>query len=463
MTTSFEQARQVADAVLYEGYVLYPYRASAIKNRYRWQFGVVAPRAYAERAGTDPWFMAAEFLVEPVGDPELSLELRFLQIEERQVEALLPSGELVPIESLTVAGETHTTWQEGVVQTVGPRTIRLLDAVDEPRRIAVSAPHATSGRTLLEGEHRRGRVTRRRWAVDATLLVSAQRIGALLKVSVRIENDTRWRAGAGDERSSALRRATIGTHVLLGVLGGRFLSLSDPPPDAAAAARSCSHHHAWPILIGDPDSADTMLVSPILLDDYPRIAPESPGDLYDATEIDEILTLRIMTLTDDEKAEARSTDDRARRVIERSDGIPAEVFERLHGAIRSLRPIASEPPDLHSVQDATDPWRELLGEETPAEDAELEIGGARVGKGARVLLHPKRRADAMDMFLEGKLATVAAVHHDVENVAYVAVTLDDDPGRDLHDWYGRFYYFYPEEIEPIEADAGTPSARTAKE
>ena len=80
-----------------------------------------------------------------------------------------------------------------------------------------------------------------------------------------------------------------------------------------------------------------------------------------------------------------------------------------------------------------------------------------------MLLHPKRRADAMDMFLEGKLATVAAVHHDVENVAYVAVTLDDDPGRDLHDWYGRFYYFYPEEIEPIEADAGTSSARTAKE
>ena len=191
MTTNFEQARQVADAVLYEGYVLYPYRASAIKNRYRWQFGVVAPRAYSERAGTDPWFMAAEFLVEPAGDPELSLELRFLQIEERQVEALLPSGELVPIDSLIVAGETHTTWQEGVVQTVGPRTIRLLDAVGEPRRIAVSAPHATSGRTLLEGDHRRGRVTRRRWAVDATLLVSVQPMGALLKVAVRIEFNAR--------------------------------------------------------------------------------------------------------------------------------------------------------------------------------------------------------------------------------------------------------------------------------
>ena len=63
----------------------------------------------------------------------------------------------------------------------------------------------------------------------------------------------------------------------------------------------------------------------------------------------------------------------------------------------------------------------------------------------------------MDMFLEHQIATVAAVHRDVDDVAYVAVTLDDDPGRDLHDWYGRFYYFYPEEIEPIAADAGTSS------
>ena len=112
---------------------------------------------------------------------------------------------------------------------------------------------------------------------------------------------------------------------------------------------------------------------------------------------------------------------------------------------------------------APDPWRELLGEATPADSAEIWVGPTRVAKGSRVELHPKRRADAMDMFLEHKLATVAAVYHDVEGVAYVAVTLDDDPGRDLHDWYGRFYYFYPEEIEPIGAGAGTPPARGTKE
>jgi len=47
MTTQMDVARQVADAVLYEGYLLYPYRASARKNQIRWQWGVLVPLAYA--------------------------------------------------------------------------------------------------------------------------------------------------------------------------------------------------------------------------------------------------------------------------------------------------------------------------------------------------------------------------------------------------------------------------------
>ena len=140
---------------------------------------------------------------------------------------LLASGELVPVESSTVAGETHTTWQEGVPrdgrpQDHPPARRRRRAAPDRGLGSARRPASAPCSRT----EHRRGRVTRRRWAVDATLLVSAQRIGALLKVGVRIENDTRWRAGARRRAQRALRRAAIGTHVLLGVLGGRFLSLA---------------------------------------------------------------------------------------------------------------------------------------------------------------------------------------------------------------------------------------------
>ena len=83
---------------------------------------------------------------------------------------------------------------------------------------------------------------------------------------------------------------------------------------------------------------DCILSSPIILYDYPQVAPESPGDLFDSLEIDEILTLRILTLSDQEKAEIRAGDERARQVLERSENMPPEQLMKLHGALRGLRP-----------------------------------------------------------------------------------------------------------------------------
>ena len=78
-----------------------------------------------------------------------------------------------------------------------------------------------------------------------------------------------------------------------------------------------------------------MLSSPIILYDHPELAPESPGELYDGTEIDEILTLRTMALSDDEKAEARATDPRAAALLDRVDSMDPQVLARLHGTLRS--------------------------------------------------------------------------------------------------------------------------------
>jgi hydrogenase maturation protease len=191
-----------------------------------------------------------------------------------------------------------------------------------------------------------------------------------------------------------------------------------------------------------------MLSSPIILYDYPGIAPESVGDLCDATEIDEILMLRVMTLSDEEKREARGTDERSRQIIERSDTIPAELFGRLHGAIRSLGADAPAPIAERSAME-----RFLNGEEPagPAEDASTEVDGVRLSRGSRVTLRPKRRADAMDMFMEGRTARVEAIHQDVDGATYVAVTVEDDPAADLHAEYGRYFYFYPDEVEPIRS------------
>lgn len=95
--------------------------------------------------------------------------------------------------------------------------------------------------------------------------------------------------------------------------------------------------HTWPVLVGS--EGDSILSSPIILYDYPQIAPESPVSLFDGTEIDEILMLRIMTLTDEEKDEMRRGDDRVREILERTESLTPEAFMKLHGTIRSMRPV----------------------------------------------------------------------------------------------------------------------------
>ena len=163
-----------------------------------------------------------------------------------------------------------------------------------------------------------------------------------------------------------------------------------------------------------------------------------------------------MTLTDEEKREAIGTDERARQIIERSDSIPPELFERLHGAVRSLNPTAAEPVVAGAALSELSEWEAFLNPPgmVPPEEASIEVGEVRVAKGSLVRLRPSRRADSMDLFLAGRVARVEGVYRDVESVSYVAVSLEGDPASDLHSSHGRFFYFYPEEVEPMESDAG---------
>ena len=467
---SFELAQKVADAVLYEGYVLYPYRASAAKNRVRWQFGVVVPRGYSELCG-EPWAMQTECLVEPGAATEIDLRVRFLQVQARTIEESVDDS-FRPVETLEVGDRTLVTWEEGVERCFD-ETIPLSNLLAAERRIAIEAP-AGEEIELVHGPEGAvaGRIVRERWPVSGLVRVAAEPAGGLVKLRVRIENAGEWsRTG----RDAALRRSLIGAHTLLAVRGSAFVSLLDPPPESASEAAACTNLHTWPVLIGEEGARDVVLSSPIILYDYPQVAPESPGDLCDSTEIDEILMLRVMTLTEEEKREARGTDERSRQIIERSDSIPPELFERLHGAVRSLgpsdpvqrdtgrpsgMPFETSPPGPLSRTgegEGIADWESFLNPpgEVPPEEAFLDLGGARVAKGSRVRLRPSRRADSMDLFLAGRIARVQGIYRDVEDAAWVAVSLEDDPASDLHDWHGRFYYFYPEEVELLEPGRST--------
>lgn len=365
-----EEVRRIADAVLYEGYILYPYRASAQKNRSRWQFGVLMPPGY----DSEPSAVRAECVFEAADSPSASVDVlvRFLQIQRG------PSSwdQAVAHEISVVSGRFDVPGGAGREPLTGSVSIRVRP---------------------LPGPWRASRLT------------------------VQVTNET-GTPHPPSSRQEALPFALVAAHLIIRLSGGSFISMTDPPEWASHEVSACSNTGCWPVLAGPPGSRDVMLAAPIILPDYPSVAPESAGELYDGTENDEILTLRTLALSDAEKAEARATDPRAAALIDRVDAMDAPAMERLHGTIRSRTPVGGDS---------------------------VVISGHHVTRGSRVVLRPGiRRADAQDMFLAGRTAIVEAVLTDVADTVYLAVTLEDDPGADLRN---RFLYFAPDEVSPCEA------------
>lgn len=459
----FDAARAVADAVLYEGYVLYPYRASAAKNRIRWQFGVLVPPTVAAADASERSVMRTECVAQPLaagsGRPgaQIHLRARFLQVQRRSVEAVSgPGPSFTPAGRLEVGGALHLDWDEAVEHSVdlGPWELDASQAVT--REEELRAEGGEDSETLFSPDGSvAGRLRRHRVALTGRVRLEAAPLsgpeGPLWQLRVLLENTTEC-AAAPDLRDEVLRSSLVAAHLVLGLEHARFVSLLDPPPAAARAAAACVNEGCFPVLIG---SDDVMLSSPIILYDHPEVAPESPGDFYDSTEIDELLALRVLTLTDEEKAEARGTDARAAAVVERCGALPPEMWDRLHGALRSLRSLelpgdGARPGPGGGGEEGPPCWEPGLEGDVDPASASVVVNGVELSRGSQVRLRPSRRADAHDLFLSGLLATVAGVFTDFEGRHHVAVTVDDDPATEELAWQGRYLYFDPTELEPAQ-------------
>ena len=431
---NLDSVRKIADAVLYEGYILYPYRASAQKNRSRWQFGVVMAPGYAAADPSETSFTRAECVLEHSGQPAVRVLLRFLQVQRRTGDGDSSAAEI---------------WDEAVEREVEVAA----DAA------ALFGDGVTQEFTVEGGEDREEDVVRRREPLAGLVSIRAAEVPGpwrAVKLQVRVENRTDL-GSVPQRREDALPTSLIAAHTIITVDGGKFLSMTDPPEWARPAVAECRNEGGWPVL-ADPDGL-VVLSSPIILYDHPELAEESAGELYDGTEIDEILTLRTLALSDDEKAEARATDPRAAALLDRVESMDPQVMARLHGTLRSPHPAgrgpAAEPPVLTEAGETSVPWWDPDADASVSPDTDsVTIGGRPIARGSLVRLRPgARRADAQDMFLVGRVAEVQAVLYDVEDNPYLAVSLAGVADEDLRIAHGRFLYFSTDEVEPYEAEA----------
>jgi hydrogenase maturation protease len=358
MTTSLVE--KIADAVLYEGYILYPYRPSAVKNQQRWNFGALCPESYSVAQGaTESWTMQTQCLVRVGAGTSLTVKVRFLHLLARQVgqriaacelpladcarqelRSTFRAGHFHAVPSLEVNGQLMQTWQEATERDVCLPPIKLTQPTTAPTCFAFDFPAADSSEPLSDANSGQplGVVVRKQQALAGAVEVDAELVTTdVARLTVRILNLTPLAFAETSTRDDALMRSFVSTHTILRVAGGEFVSLLEPPDALHEAAAACKNVGTYPVLAGAAGAFDCMLSSPIILYDYPRIAPESAGNLYDGTEIDEILTLRIMTLTDEEKHEMRGADERARQILERTELLPAEQLMKMHGAMKSVK------------------------------------------------------------------------------------------------------------------------------
>ena len=276
--------------------------------------------------------MQTECLIEGVS-PLIEIRVRFLKLFSRT--------------SRDATNAASTPWQEASECEVIVPSQNLEALTTTPLKWDFAFAEKTESESLHDetGELVRA-IHRKQESLEGIIEISAKRLTeGLFKLQVRVKNLTPLPTdGAETTRDSALMQSLVSAHTLLGVENGQFVSLLEPPESLKDLSNSCENIGAWPVLVGAEGQRDTLLASPIILYDYPQIAPESPGDLFDGTEIDEILALRIMTMTDDEKREMRNTDDRARRILERTEALPIEHLAKLHGTLRDLRSLKEETP-----------------------------------------------------------------------------------------------------------------------
>ena len=399
---SASEVERLVSTLLYEGYALYPYTPGTAKNATPTPFGIVYPPSYADSQPAAFSKLRLEAVLR--GGPEATItgSVRFLQ----------------------ASGERH----RGVERRLDPGSATLAELSREPVRTEFELPgERATGAPPLRG----------RMAMRAELLGPD-----LARVKLCIHNDSELGHTEAEEptRAEALHRSLLSVHPLLEVEGGEFVSPLERDGEAGAAAESSECINTFPVLVGGAASA--VLGATIMLPDHPELAPESLGNLFDNTEIEEALLLHVQALSDSEREGITQQDPAVREMIARADRVTDDEMLGLHGRLTYKEPGADQDERTNGTQ-----LQPPAGIDVTPGEHELELGATRIRLGDKVVLRPGTDGDVYDKILHGRRATVERIYKGYDDRVYLGVTVDDDPGQELLRETGRYLFFFADEIE----------------
>jgi hypothetical protein len=390
---------ELVRSLLYEGYALYPY-TPGVKNATPTPFGIVYPPSYAESQPAAFPMLRLETVLQGGPDARISGTVLFLQATGERHEATERSLELAPVTLAELAR--------------GPVRDTYAFEMEDEREL-------------------RGRI-----AMRADLLSPE-----LARIRLCLHNETEMRADPEEvSRGEALRHSLISTHPLLEVENGRFISPLERHGPEGEAALASEPVNTFPVLLGDQDAA--VLGAAIVLPDHPELAPESLGNLFDNTEIEEALLLHVHALSEDERREISSQDPAVREMIERAESTTGEDILGLHGRLTYTEPEADKGAAANGGPPKPPP-----GLDDVRGEREAAAAGTTVRLGDKIVLRPGTEGDVYDKILHGRTATIERIYRGYDERVYLGVTVDDDPGQDLLRETGRFLFFFADEVEPV--------------
>ena len=338
------------------------------------------------------------------------------------------------------AGFDHLRLQCGLIATEGAplsATVRFLQASGErhqavERRIELPAPGEPVEFDFdgLEG--------RARLSVDPSG-------HGLQRVRVCVHNTTAF----GDPnagRAEALRHSLLSTHVVVSAPGSRFVSpLEDNGFESV---------NTFPVLATPED--DTVVGAAIVLPDHPQVAPQSRGNLFDGTEIEEALLLHVHAMPELERETIAGQDPAVRAMVERAAATTPEDLFDLHGVMHPTPQAILDSPGWHPPKEIAPRPAEQTEPPRPPSDLpyfpgeqDVTVDGATFARGAKVRLAPQAEGDPIDHMVDGRIATIEKILYDVDGRIYFAVTVDGDPGQELLRDTGRYLYFFEGEVELV--------------
>ncbi|MGI8952070.1 MAG: hypothetical protein ACR2FN_10845 [Chitinophagaceae bacterium] len=331
----------ITQTLLYEGYALYPYHRSAIKNQKPIPFGVVFPQQYNIYNEHSHSKMQTQCIVTGSDNLQINISVRFLhllkvEIFEKDLQQKTSESDFVQVHNVSLNGKIYQAGWQTIERKISTGNLQISQLIKNRKVIFIKFDkvYDTTNISDENGETVAKQINSVS-QIKGTIIVEAESVKNTqnaFRITVTVTNTTPFENTEAITRDEVLTQSFLSTHIILNTSDGQFISHQDPDEKWKTVIDECANINTWPILIDEANT--TLLSSPIILYDHPQINPQSHGDLFDSTEIEEALLLHVNLLSDEEKKRISQSDEKLQAMLKKVGEITPEELINFHSGLK---------------------------------------------------------------------------------------------------------------------------------